>query len=66
MLYTRGGQLAARGPHVACQSIFSGPQKHLKHSRKLFKPDIFWKMYMVTFVSLNCMCWIKCICNRTI
>jgi len=26
--YGRGGQLAARGPHVARHSIFSGPRKH--------------------------------------
>jgi len=37
MLYTRGGQLAARGPRVAHHSVFSGPWKH---SEKITKSVI--------------------------
>ena len=37
VIYSRGGQLAARGPHVARRSVFSGPRKH---SEKIFKLKI--------------------------
>jgi len=36
-LQNRGGQLAARGPHVARHSVFSGPRKH---SGKIIKSEI--------------------------
>jgi len=45
------------GPRTAC-----GPRKH---SGKVFKSQICWKAYEVTFISLNCSHWIKCICTRT-
>jgi len=38
MIKVRGGQLAARGSHVASQSVFSGPWKH---SGKIFKSAHF-------------------------
>ena len=38
ILYSRGGQLAARGPHVTHRSVFSGPRTH---SEKIFKSKIF-------------------------
>jgi len=33
--YSKGGQLAARGPHVASQSIFSGPREAFRKSSTL-------------------------------
>ena len=48
-------------PHVAHHSIFSGPRKH---SGKIFKCEICRQVYEVTFASLNCLCWIKCICTK--
>jgi len=44
-------------PRAAC-----GPWKH---SGKIIKSNICWKACKVTFVSLNCLHWIKCICTRT-
>jgi len=46
----------------ASHSTFSGPRKH---SGKICKCAIGWKVCEVTFVSLNCLRWIKCICTRT-
>jgi len=60
--YDSVGQLQARGPRVAHHSVFSGPRKH---SGKVFKSEICWKACEVPFVSLNCLCWMKCICTRT-
>jgi len=37
ILYGSGGQLAARGPHVAHHSIFSGLRRH---SGKIIKSEI--------------------------
>ena len=38
--YGGGGQLAARGPHVACQSGFGGPQKHSEKSSNFKFEDV--------------------------
>jgi len=35
MLYTSGGQIAARGPNGARHSVFSGPRKHSQKSSNL-------------------------------
>jgi len=37
IVYSRGGQLAARGPHVARHIVFSGPREH---SEKILKSAI--------------------------
>jgi len=63
MIYCSVVQLQARGPHVALHSVFSGLRNH---SGRICKSEICWKAYKVTFVSLNCLRWIKCICTRTI
>jgi len=49
------GPTTGQGPHVARHSVFCGLQKH---SGKIFKSEICWKACEVTFVSLNCLCWI--------
>ena len=46
----------------AGHNIFSGPQKHWG---KICKCEIYWKVCEVTFVSLHCLRWIKCLCTRT-
>jgi len=46
----------------AGHNIFSGPQKH---SGKICKCAIGWKVCEVAFVTLNCLRWIKFICTRT-
>ena len=56
-------QLQARGPDVAHRRVFSGPQKHFE---KNFKVELCWKACEITFVSLNYLRCIKCICTRTI
>jgi len=38
IVYSRSGQLAARGPNVARHIVFSISRKH---SGKIFKPNIF-------------------------
>jgi len=38
--YGGGGQLAARGPHVACQSGFGGPRKHSEKSSNFKFEDV--------------------------
>jgi len=53
-------RLQARRPHVARRSVFSGSRKYL---RKSFKSEICWKPCEATFVSLNCLSWIKRICT---
>ena len=49
------------GPHVAHHSVFSDPRKH---SGKIFKCEICRQAYEVTFASLNCLRWIRCICTK--
>ena len=44
ILYSRGRQLAARGPHVASHSVFSGPWKH---SGKIIKSEISSELFTV-------------------
>jgi len=44
IVYARGGQLAARGPHVARHSVFSGPWKH---SGKIIKSEISSELFTV-------------------
>jgi len=39
--WARGGQIAARGPHVTRHSVFSGPRKH---SGKIFKSEISFRL----------------------
>ena len=51
-----------RGPHMARHSVFSGPRKH---SGEIIKSEICRKACEATFVPLNCMRWIKCVCTRT-
>ena len=52
------------GTRAACgrHSVIGGPRQH---SEKIFKPEICWKAREVTFVSLNCLRWIKWVCTRT-
>jgi len=52
------------GARAACgrYSVFSGPRKH---SGEIFKSEIGWKACKVTFVSLDCLRWIKWIYTRT-
>jgi len=38
MQYAMGGQIAVRGPNVARNSVFSGPQKHSGKSSNLKVP----------------------------
>jgi len=39
--HDKGGQIAARGPHVARHSVFSGPRKR---SGKIFKSEISFNL----------------------
>ena len=55
------GPTTGQGPHVARHSVFCGLQKH---SGKIFKSEICWKACEVTFVSLNCLCWIMWIMDN--
>jgi len=55
-------QLQASGPHVARHSVFSGPRKH---SGKIVKSEIRRKACEVTFVLMNFLRWMQCICTRT-
>ena len=48
---------------MAHHSVISASQNHLG---KVFKFEICWKACEVTFVSLNCLRCIKCICTREI
>jgi len=55
-------QIQACRPHVVHHNVFSGPRKH---SGEMLKSEICWKMCEITFLSLNCLRWTKCICTRT-
>ena len=54
-------QLQAHGPHVVRHNVFSGPRTR---SGKILKSEICWKACEVTFVSLNWLRSLKCICTR--
>jgi len=56
LVYIRGGQLAAHGPHVARHIVFSGPQEH---SEKILKSEISSSLVLrltcqrLTFISIK-------------
>ena len=61
--------LAQCGPTTGPRATCGPPQRfqwRAEDSGKHYKFEICWKAGEVTFVSSNCLRWIKCICTRTV